>query len=137
MHEFALASHHSSQELMNEPRCRGCAASLQAWIEEMSEFLAVHDPNHMRTVGEEGVWPVKPAFLCNQGSGRITGFFSAGARGASANPAGWASFTGQDFVRNHGGKHITHCACHAWPQNWAIAGGISGLLVRAAALSCD
>ena len=53
-----------------------------------------------------------------------------GSRGAWANPAAWASVTGQDFMRNHAAAHITHCACHAWPQNWAIAGGISGLLVR-------
>lgn len=57
------------------------------------------------------------------------GFFGVGSRGAYANPAAWALVTGQDFMRNHAAAHITHCACHAWPQNWAIAGGFSGLLV--------
>ena len=27
---------------------------MQAWIEEMSAFLSLHDQNHLRTVGEEG-----------------------------------------------------------------------------------
>lgn len=27
---------------------------VQDWIEEMSAFLSLHDPNHLRTVGEEG-----------------------------------------------------------------------------------
>jgi len=49
-----------------------------------------------------------------------SGFFENYAREAWANPAPWASITGQDFFTNHGGAHITHCACHAWPQNWAV-----------------
>ena len=77
----------------------------------MAAFLAEHDPNHLRSIGEEG-------------------FFSAGARGVNANPAAWAQSTGQDFYTNHMATGITHAAMHVWPANWAIMGGASGLAVR-------
>jgi len=28
-------------ELINEPRCRNCAGTLQAWIEEMARYVKV------------------------------------------------------------------------------------------------
>jgi hypothetical protein len=101
----------NTQELMNEPRCRGCPARLQSWIQEMASFLAMHAPHQLRTVGEEG-------------------FFSFGAREVNSNPAVWARLSGQDFYSNHNIAEITHAACHVWPQTWAILGGSSGITVR-------
>ena len=34
-------------DLMNEPRCTGCAAAVQTWIATMAAFLKSIDPNHM------------------------------------------------------------------------------------------
>ncbi len=112
----------------------------------MAGFLALHDPHHLRTVGEEG-------------------FFAYGGQ-VNANPATWARHTGQDFRSNHDIDAITHTACRAcdvllqlaqaavarcmllaishtgfrpadvWPTNWAILGGTSGIAVRKA-VGCD
>jgi hypothetical protein len=108
----------------------------------MAGFLALHDPHHLRTVGEEG-------------------FFAYGGQ-VNANPATWARHTGQDFRSNHDIDAITHTAFRArnatpqlaqaaavrgvrlvvpnpgcrpadvWPTNWAILGGTSGIAVRKA-----
>jgi mannan endo-1,4-beta-mannosidase len=94
---------------MNEPRCRGCGARLQAWIREMAEHVALHDPHHLRTVGEEG-------------------FYSSWR--SRANPAAWASSTGQDFVTNHDLRSIDFTSMHLWPSNWALLGGASAVTVR-------
>ena len=59
----------------------------------------------------------------------LAGFFAADDRGAGANPAAWAGFTGQSFYENHNLPSITHAAVHVWPQNWAIMGA-SGIAVR-------
>ena len=59
----------------------------------------------------------------------LAGFFAADDRGAGANPAAWAGFTGQSFFENHNLPSITHAAVHVWPQNWAIMGA-SGIAVR-------
>ena len=40
-------------DLMNEPRCTGCAAAVQTWIATMAAFLKSIDPNHM--VGSHGM----------------------------------------------------------------------------------
>ena len=34
-------------DLMNEPRCTGCADSVQTWIANMSAFIKSIDSNHM------------------------------------------------------------------------------------------
>ncbi len=34
-------------DLMNEPRCTGCAAAVQTWIATMAAFLKSIDTNHM------------------------------------------------------------------------------------------
>ena len=89
----------------------------QTWIEDMAAFLVMHDPNHLRSIGQEG-------------------FFGVGAREVNANPAVWARYTGQDFYANHMAAGITHAAVHVWPANWAILGGASGLAVWPRYASC-
>ena len=89
-------------ELMNEPRCRGCAAEMQRWIEEMAAFVAHHDPFHLRTVGSEGFWSSS----------------SESSEYAMYNPAAWASTNGQDFIINHASPNVTHTTTHVWPGNW-------------------
>ena len=47
--------------LINEPRCEswlveGCEGRLQGWIEEMSAYVKLLDPNHLVTVGGEGFY---------------------------------------------------------------------------------
>ena len=89
-------------ELINEPRCRGCANALQAWIEEMARFVKSLDPNHMLSTGEEG-------------------FYGAGALGSvDANPEAWALATGQRFVENHAPPEIDFAVTHLWPDNWGV-----------------
>lgn len=34
-------------DMMNEPRCLGCADSVQAWIDEMAPYFKSIDTNHM------------------------------------------------------------------------------------------
>ena len=89
-------------ELINEPRCRGCGARLQAWIEEMAKYVKRLDPNHMLSTGEEG-------------------FYAGDARGsARVNPEVWASTTGQDFIANHAVPEIDFAVAHLWPDNWGV-----------------
>lgn len=97
--------------LINEPRCEswlveGCEGRLQGWIEEMSAYVKLLDPNHLVTVGGEG-------FYAGPGSN------SEGPTGdLSANPADWAAKTGQDFVANHAPESIDFATIHLWPDNW-------------------
>lgn len=89
-------------ELINEPRCRGCGARLQAWIEEMARYVKRLDPNHMLSTGEEG-------------------FYAGDARGsARVNPEVWAATTGQDFLANHAVPEIDFAVAHLWPDNWGV-----------------
>lgn len=89
-------------ELINEARCIGCAASLQAWVEAQSSFIAEHDRNHLITVGTESYWSTRlGANLFN-----------------SANPAQWALLLGQNNPTNHAPGNISYCALHAWPNTW-------------------
>ena len=103
-------------ELINEPRCRGCGARLQAWIEEMAKYVKRLDPNHMLSTGEEG-------------------FYAGDARGsARVNPEVWASTTGQDFIANHAVPEIDFAVAHLWPDNWGCS---AGRLARAASPGVD
>ena len=90
-------------ELINEPRCRGCGARLQAWIEEMAQYVKRLDPNHLLTTGEEG-------------------FYAGDAprQRARVNPEVWASTTGQDFLANHAVPEIDFAVAHLWPDNWGV-----------------
>lgn len=38
-------------ELINEPRCRGCAGALRSWIRDMAAFVKRIDPVHLLSVG--------------------------------------------------------------------------------------
>ena len=89
-------------ELINEPGCQGCSASLQRWIATMARHVAGLDPGHLRTVGEEGFW-----------AGGLAE--SAGDRGAQ--PGAFATTTGQDFLRDHSAPDITHATIHLWPES--------------------
>jgi mannan endo-1,4-beta-mannosidase len=78
-----------SWELINEPRCRDCSASMQRWVATMARYVAAHDPFHLRSVGEEGFWA----------GGLLQ---SPGDRGAQ--PGVFATTTG---------------TIHIWPENWS------------------
>ena len=91
-----------SYNIMNEPRCEGCGATLQSWIDEMAAFVRSVDPNHMITVGEDGFYSKEfsdPAHL-------------------RMNPGAWADDQGQDFIANHAGKDIDYAGIHIWPDDW-------------------
>ena len=87
--------------LINEPRCRGCEDELQEWIEDAATFVKSIASKQLVTIGSEG-------------------FYSRDARNVDANPASWASTTGQDFVRNHAPDVIDFAAIHLWRDNWAV-----------------
>jgi mannan endo-1,4-beta-mannosidase len=43
-------------ELANEPRCKGCSTDvIYKWAETTSQFVKSLDPNHMVTLGDEGM----------------------------------------------------------------------------------
>lgn len=85
-------------ELTNEARSSaGAAASLNAWMGEMSGFIKSVDPNHMVTTGIEGWY---------------------GPAHASRNTDSWMSSGGQDFISNHQHATIDFATCHIWPENW-------------------
>jgi mannan endo-1,4-beta-mannosidase len=85
-------------ELANEARSSsGAAASLNAWMGEMSAYLKSIDPNHLVTTGIEGFYG--PAY-------------------AARNTDSWMSLDGQDFISNHQYAGIDFATCHIWPYNW-------------------
>eukprot|EP01025_Chloroclados_australasicus_P029293 TRINITY_DN29229_c0_g1_i1.p1 TRINITY_DN29229_c0_g1~~TRINITY_DN29229_c0_g1_i1.p1 ORF type:complete len:591 (-),score=64.04 TRINITY_DN29229_c0_g1_i1:1726-3498(-) len=100
--------------LLNEPRSedpncsRECEAYIQAWIDEMSDFLKSVDPNHMVTIGQEGFYG------WDSGKEYINPDAWNGESGA------WAMKSGQDFVPNHSGQAIDFAGIHIWVDNWAI-----------------
>ncbi|GMH40609.1 hypothetical protein BSKO_08513 [Bryopsis sp. KO-2023] len=124
--------------LINEPRCDcdifnpvesqcapNCADQVQAWIEEMSEFVKSEDPYHMITVGEEGFYSfnsgrehVNPDAIPWATQAGINMFVSV--TGLTADDAKWAKRSGQDFVRNHEPEAIDFAAIHLWVDNWGV-----------------
>ena len=99
--------------LINEPRCESwvvedCETSLQDWIQEMAKYVKELDPNHLLTVGSEGF------FARKYNGSEIDTDLSAD----DLNPASWAAFTGQDFVKNHMIDEIDFATVHLWPDNW-------------------
>eukprot|EP00803_Ostreobium_quekettii_P000277 evm.model.scf_996.1 EVM.evm.TU.scf_996.1 scf_996:6145-15734(-) len=91
-------------DLINEPRCEmwrapECSDILQRWIEEMSEYLKIIDPDHLVTVGTEG-------------------FFGADSQMEGRNPQGWAGKMGQNFTLNHMAPHVDFATIHIWLDNW-------------------
>jgi len=91
-----------SYNIMNEPRCEGCGATLQKWIDEMAGYVRSLDKNHMITVGEDG-------FYSSEFSDE---------QHLLMNPGEWANDQGQDFIENHKGKDISYAAIHIWPDDW-------------------
>eukprot|EP01025_Chloroclados_australasicus_P069154 TRINITY_DN9707_c0_g2_i4.p1 TRINITY_DN9707_c0_g2~~TRINITY_DN9707_c0_g2_i4.p1 ORF type:complete len:782 (+),score=75.98 TRINITY_DN9707_c0_g2_i4:107-2347(+) len=96
--------------LMNEPRCTGCAWALQAWIDEMSLHLKALDPNHMITIGEEGFY----SSTCH----RVHINPGAGTRRTGIGSSPWALAEGQDFINNHRSPSIDFATVHIWSDNW-------------------
>eukprot|EP01025_Chloroclados_australasicus_P023458 TRINITY_DN2376_c0_g1_i8.p1 TRINITY_DN2376_c0_g1~~TRINITY_DN2376_c0_g1_i8.p1 ORF type:complete len:1394 (-),score=237.96 TRINITY_DN2376_c0_g1_i8:1244-5095(-) len=96
--------------LMNEPRCTGCAWALQAWIDEMSIHVKALDPNHMVTVGEEGFY----SSTCH----RVHANPGAGSRRTGIGSSPWALQEGQDFIANHRSDAIDFATVHIWMDNW-------------------
>lgn len=43
--------------LINEPRCTGCGWALQAWVEEMSQYMKAIDPHHMGALQADTSFP--------------------------------------------------------------------------------
>lgn len=93
-----------SWELINEPRCQGCSASMQRWVATMARYVAGLDPGHLRSVGEEGFWA--GGLLQTPGD-------------RNAQPGVFATTTGQDFQRDHSAPDITHATIHLWPEDWS------------------
>ncbi|CAD7704951.1 unnamed protein product [Ostreobium quekettii] len=106
--------------LINEARCDcdihapdescdpQCTENIQAWFEEMSDFLKAVDPVHMVSTGQEG-------------------FYALASGRQSVNPdlyvglppnEYWASQSGQDFKRNHDMPGMDYATIHSWPDNW-------------------
>ncbi|MCP4632160.1 MAG: T9SS type A sorting domain-containing protein [candidate division Zixibacteria bacterium] len=88
-------------ELGNELRCSSDPAgnTLQAWTEEMADYIKSIDSVHMVTTGSEGFY---------------------GTTGPAHNPVGWFGIQGVDFIRNHEPTAIDFAVLHAWPDWWGI-----------------
>ncbi|CAD7704663.1 unnamed protein product [Ostreobium quekettii] len=107
--------------LINEARCDcdvhapdeacepQCTDDIQAWYEEMSNFLKLQDPVHLVSTGQEGFYAL------NSGRQSVNPDFFMN------NPPDewWASKSGQDFVRNHNITAVDYASIHNWPDNWA------------------
>ncbi|GMH40607.1 hypothetical protein BSKO_08511 [Bryopsis sp. KO-2023] len=124
--------------LINEPRCDcdvwkpvesqctpDCADQVQAWIEEMSEFVKSEDPYHMVTVGEEGFYSfnsgrehINPDVLPWASQEGMDKFVRE--TGLTAEDSHWAKRSGQDFIRNHQPEAIDFAAIHLWVDNWMV-----------------
>lgn len=119
--------------IINEPRCNcdvrvqgeqcepECADEIQAWIEEMSQFIKEQDPIHMITIGEEGFYSfnsgreyVNPDNFADPE--RLKAWLEE--HGRTAEEAKWALRSGQDFIRNHDLISVDYGAIHVWPDNW-------------------
>lgn len=97
--------------LLNEPRCTGCGWALQAWVEEMSQYLkAITNNQQLVTIGEEGLY----SSTCE----RVYFNPGAGKRRTGIASSPWALQEGQDFVANHKPESIDFATTHIWPDNW-------------------
>lgn len=85
-------------ELANEPRAASKGVSvLNAWVEEMSDYVKSLDNNHMLAVG-------------------IEGFYSTPGK----NPVSWMNSQGTDFVTTQQHSAIDFAVAHSWPDTWLI-----------------
>lgn len=89
-------------ELINEPRCPldPSGDTLQAWIEEMANFVKSIDPMHLLEIGAEGFYgPSTPAQL-------------------HRNPNSYMGQLGNDFLRNHQIPGIDFASVHIYSDSW-------------------
>lgn len=69
----------------------------------MSAYLKTIDPKHLVTVGEEGFYGPDES------------------KSDDMNPgSGWATLTGQNFIKNHAPPGIDFLGVHLWPDNWNV-----------------
>lgn len=85
-------------ELANEPRCKGCPASvITKWATEISRYIKSLDPGHMVTLGDEGwLYP------------------TAGSDGSYA----YSGAEGVDWVANLKIKTLDYGTFHLYPESW-------------------
>lgn len=84
-------------ELANEPRCSGCETSvIYDWAKSTSEFIKELDPNHMVTLGDEGM----------------------GIDGGTTYPYQFAE--GTDFALNLGIETLDFGTFHMYPDQWDV-----------------
>ena len=96
---FLLHPQKQPQNLINEPRCRGCGTAIGDWAAAVAPSIK-KEWRQLVTIGAEG-------------------FYSDSDPRASANPGGrgsWAGNEGQSFVRDHAAMDFM--SIHMWPDNW-------------------
>ncbi|KAK7989325.1 hypothetical protein PG989_009640 [Apiospora arundinis] len=82
-------------ELANEPRCNGCNTDvIYNWAASTSAYVKSLDPNHMVTLGDEGM----------------------GIPGDGSYPYQYGE--GTDFVKNLGIKTLDFGTFHMYPDHW-------------------
>lgn len=82
-------------ELANEPRCNGCSTDvIYNWAASTSAYVKSLDPNHMVTLGDEGM----------------------GLPGDGSYPYQYGE--GTDFVKNLGIKTLDFGTFHMYPDHW-------------------
>lgn len=81
-------------ELANEPRCQGCSTDvIYKWADETSKYIKSLDPDHMVTLGDEGM----------------------GLPGGSSYP--YQTGEGTDFVKNLGISTLDFGTYHWYPES--------------------
>lgn len=89
--------------LINEPRCTGCAeGAVASWVASVAPAVKKLLPRQLLTVGSEG-------------------FYGRGDANRGANPSkagAWADNEGQSFPRDHAPDAIDFASIHVWPNNW-------------------
>lgn len=85
-------------ELANEPRCNGCSTDvIFNWASSVSAYVKSLDPNHMVTLGDEGM----------------------GLPGDGSYPYQYAE--GTDFIKNLGIETLDFATLHLYPSHWGTS----------------
>ncbi|EGY17482.1 mannan endo-1,4-beta-mannosidase [Verticillium dahliae VdLs.17] len=85
-------------ELANEPRCNGCSTDvIFDWAKSASEYVKSLDPNHLVTLGDEGL----------------------GIAGDSSYPYQFGE--GTDFAKNLAIKTLDFGTFHLYPGSWGVS----------------
>ncbi|CRK18277.1 hypothetical protein BN1708_012313 [Verticillium longisporum] len=85
-------------ELANEPRCNGCSTDvIFDWAKSASEYVKSLDPNHLVTLGDEGL----------------------GIAGDSSYPYQFGE--GTDFAKNLAIKTLDFGTLHLYPGSWGVS----------------